>query len=45
MMGYWVTFARNGDPNAEGLPAWPAYKADSEQVMVFGPQMKSGELP
>ena len=45
MMGYWVTFARNGDPNAEGLPAWPAYKADSEQVMVFGPQMKSGDLP
>lgn len=45
MMGYWVTFARSGNPNAEGLPAWPAYKPDTEQVMLFGPRMKSGELP
>ena len=26
MKGYWLAFARSGDPNAEGLPAWPAYK-------------------
>ena len=23
MMGYWVAFARSGDPNGGGRPAWP----------------------
>jgi para-nitrobenzyl esterase len=42
MMGY--KFARNGNPNAEGLPVWPAYKPDSEQMMVFGQEMKTDDL-
>lgn len=45
MMGYWVSFAKNGNPNAEGLPAWPAYKPESEQVMLFDKDMKAGPLP
>lgn len=35
MSAYWVNFATTGDPNAEGLPAWPKHMADGEH-MEFG---------
>jgi para-nitrobenzyl esterase len=31
----WVNFARKGNPNHPGLPAWPAYSADKVQTMIF----------
>ena len=33
MSGYWTNFAKHGDPNGEGLPEWPAYGMDAEQVL------------
>ena len=33
IQGYWLNFAKNGDPNGEGLPTWPAYDTASDQTM------------
>jgi para-nitrobenzyl esterase len=32
---YWTTFAQDGDPNAAGLPEWPAYDAASDPHMTL----------
>lgn len=35
-MGYWVNFARDGNPNCDNLPEWPAYDPDEEPCMILG---------
>jgi para-nitrobenzyl esterase len=35
MMACWVNFARAGNPNGPGLPAWPRYRTDRPELMVF----------
>ena len=35
MSGAWAAFARTGDPNHKGLPAWPAYDTPSRATMLF----------
>jgi len=32
MEGYWTNFAKTGNPNGTGLPAWPAYTAAADQA-------------
>jgi len=42
MMRYWVAFAKTGDPNVDGLPAWPEYKPDSDLHLELGDEIKAG---
>jgi para-nitrobenzyl esterase len=35
MLGYWSNFARRGDPNGPGLPAWPAFHVNDGAVMAL----------
>ncbi len=35
MQDYWTNFARSGDPNGPGLPAWPAYDPASPRMLAF----------
>ena len=50
MQGYWVNFARSGDPNGPGLPPWPAYDLQSPQTLVIDettravPRFREGPL-
>ena len=35
LQAYWTNFAKTGNPNAEGLPAWPTHDAKSRQYIAF----------
>ena len=37
---YWTNFAKTGDPNGEGLPAWPAYDPALDEWMTFNPSIE-----
>jgi para-nitrobenzyl esterase len=43
----WVNFARTGNPNGKGLPAWPAYDGAKASVLRIGSdaQLKMHPLP
>jgi para-nitrobenzyl esterase len=42
---YWVNFAKHGDPNGDGVPAWPAFSESNPQVMYFNQTPHSGPVP
>jgi para-nitrobenzyl esterase len=42
---FWVNFARAGDPNSAGLPAWPSFDEKDMKVMVFDKEPSARPLP
>jgi para-nitrobenzyl esterase len=45
MAAYWTNFAKRGDPNGEGLPAWPAFTDAKPVSMYLGPTARTGPVP
>ena len=39
MVSYWVNFAATGNPNGEGLPAWPRYRDTADEALEFGDEV------
>jgi para-nitrobenzyl esterase len=42
VQGYWTRFAKTGDPNGGGAPAWPAYTAAQDQHLTLGMTIATG---
>jgi len=42
---YWVSFAKSGDPNGEGRPAWPAYRPDAPALLTLDTKPAVAPIP
>ena len=44
MAGYWVNFARTGNPNGPDLPAWPVFTDDTGPLLDFSHEIAPGQV-
>ena len=44
-MGYWVNFARTGNPNGSGLALWPAYSLATRDTMLIDRESRAVSDP
>ena len=45
MRGYWTNFAKTGDPNGAGLPAWPPHDPSKDLIFEFRSDSTAGAIP
>jgi len=45
MSTYWTNFAKNGNPNGEGVPRWPAFNGADPKVMYLKTNPHTGPVP
>jgi para-nitrobenzyl esterase len=45
MATYWTNFAKRGDPNGAGVPAWPAFSDANPVLMYFSRTPHTGPVP
>ncbi|MEP6628685.1 MAG: carboxylesterase family protein, partial [Ginsengibacter sp.] len=45
MCSYWANFIKNGNPNQSGLPRWPSYQTNANEIMLLGESVESAVMP
>jgi para-nitrobenzyl esterase len=45
IIGYWVQFAKAGDPNNSGMPSWPAYQPNTDLCQELGERITPERVP